>query len=220
MVSRNLSEESLLNVIVFGATGKTGRHTVRTALERGHRVTAFGRSVDRLDIRDDALARHQGDVFDAASVNSAVAGHDAAIVCLGSAGLRDTATLATGTRNVVDAMAERGVDRLVVLSAAGVDESWQQVPWSSRLLYRTLLRNVFADHHAQEAIVRQSALDWTIVRAAVLTDDSATGTYLASNSAKTTKIDRADVAASLVDQLDDAANSRQAISVTRGPSTP
>jgi len=107
-----------------------------------------------------------------------------------------------------------------VLSAAGVDESWQQIPWSSRVAFRTFLRNVFADHHAQEAVIKHSALDWTIVRAAVLTDDSATGTYLASNSAKTTKIDRADVAASLVDQLDNAANSRQAISVTREPSTP
>ncbi len=209
-----------MNVIVFGATGKTGRHAVRMALERGHRVTAFGRSVDRLDIHDDALARQQGDVFDAASVNSAVAGHDAAIVCLGSTGLRDKTTLATGTRNVVDAMAEHGVDRLVVLSAAGVDDSWKQIPWSSRVAFRTFLRNVFADHHAQEAIVKQSAADWTIVRAAVLTDGSAIGTYLASNSAKTTKIDRADVAASLVDQLDDAANSRQTISVTREPSTP
>lgn len=203
-----------MKAIVFGATGKTGRHVVTTALERGHQVTAFGRSVDRLDISDDALETYKGDVFDSDSVSRAVAGHDAAIVCLGSNGLRDKTTLAAGTRTVVDAMAEHGADRLVVLSAAGVDDSWKQIPWSSRLVFRTMLRNLFADHHAQEAIVKPSPLDWTIVRAAVLKDDPATGSYTLTNTAKTTKINRADVAACLVDQLEDAANSRQAISVT------
>ena len=209
-----------MKVIVFGATGKTGRHVVATALERGHQVTAFGRSVDRLDIIDYALETYKGDVFDSDSVSRAVAGHDAAIVCLGSTGLRDKTTLAAGTRIVVDAMVEHGVDRLVVLSAAGVDDSWKQIPWSSRLLFRTMLRNVFADHHAQEAIVKQSPLDWTIVRAAVLKDDPATGSYTATNTAKTTKINRADVAACLVDQLDDPAKNRQAISVTAKLTSP
>ena len=156
----------------------------------------------------------KGDVFDSESVSNAVEGHDAAIVCLGSTGLRDKATLAAGTKTVVDAMVIHGADRVVVLSAAGVDDSWKQIPWSSRLLFRTLLRNVFADHQAQEATVKQSPLDWTIVRAAVLKDDPATGTYSASNTVKTTKINRADVAACLVDQLDDPTNSKQTISVT------
>ena len=33
-----------MNVIVFGATGRTGRHIVRHALLHGHNVTAFTRS--------------------------------------------------------------------------------------------------------------------------------------------------------------------------------
>lgn len=203
-----------MQIIVFGATGKTGRHVVATALERGHQVTAFGRSVERLDIADERLELHKGDVFDRDSVGNAVRGHDAAIVCLGSTGLRDKTTLSAGTKTVVDAMIEHEADRLVVLSAAGVDESWKQIPWSSRLLFRTMLRNVFADHHAQEAIVKQSPLDWTIIRAAVLKDDPATGSYNATNTGKITKINRADVATCLVDQLDNPTNSRHAISVT------
>jgi len=111
-------------------------------------------------------------------------------------------------------MVIHGTDRVVVMSAAGVGDSWKQIPWSSRRLFRTLLRNVFADHQAQEATVKQSPLDWTIVRAAVLKDDPATGTYSASNTVKTTKINRADVAVCLVDQLGDPTNSKQTISVT------
>ena len=45
-----------MKVIVFGATGKTGQHLLRAALAQGHKVTAFGRSVERIDIDDPALA--------------------------------------------------------------------------------------------------------------------------------------------------------------------
>ena len=203
-----------MKVIVFGATGKTGQHVLRAALAQGHEVTAFGRSVDRIDINDPALETHKGDVFDTDSVSAAMAGHDAVIVCLGSTGLRDKTTLATGTAAVIDAMVAHDVQRLVVMSAAGVGDSWQQIPRSSRLLFRTMLRNVFADHQRQEAIVEQSSLDWTIVRAAVLKDDPAAALYTATNTGPNTRITRADAAAALVDQLDDSTHVRAAISVT------
>ena len=62
-----------MRVIVFGATGKTGQHVVRAALAAGHRVTAFGRSIERIKIDAPALVAHKGDVFDADSAASAVA---------------------------------------------------------------------------------------------------------------------------------------------------
>lgn len=203
-----------MKIIVFGATGKTGQHVLRAALADDHEVTAFGRSVDRLDIDDPALKTHKGDVFDADAVTGAVAGHDAAIVCLGSTALRDKTTLSAGTKSVIDALVAHDIERLVVMSAAGVGDSWQQIPRTSRLLFRTMLRNVFNDHQTQEAIVEQSPLDWTIVRAAVLKDDPATGHYTATNTGPITRINRADTAAALVDQLDDPSYSRSSISVT------
>jgi len=203
-----------MKVIVFGATGKTGQHVLRAALTQGHEVTAFGRSVDRVDIDDAALETYKGDVFDTDSVTGAVAGHDAVIVCLGSTGVRDKTTLAAGTAAVIDAMAAHDVQRLVVMSAAGVGDSWQQIPRSSRVLFRTMLRNAFNDHQAQEAAVEQSSLDWTIVRAAVLKDDPATGRYTATNTGPNTRINRADIATALVDQIDDTTYRRTAISVT------
>lgn len=201
-----------MRVIVFGATGKTGRHVCRAGVGQGHRVTAFGRSVERLD--QPGLDIFKGDVFDGDSVAEAVVAHDAAIVCLGSTGLRDKSTLSTGTKAVVDAMVEHDVERLVVMSAAGVGESWEQIPLSSKVLFRTMLRNVFSDHEAQETVVRLSPLDWTIVRPAVLKDDPGTGSYVVTNSGSITKITRADVATCLVDQLDDSDFSHQSISVT------
>lgn len=210
-----------MKIIVFGATGKTGQHVWRQALEQGHDVTAFARSVDKINRGDSSVRVVQGDVTDAESVASAVAGHDAAIVALGSNGLRDKATLTAGTRNVVDSMTQHHVGRLVVVSAAGVGESWGQVSWFARLLYRTLLRNIYADHEAQEAVVRASTLDWTIVRAAILKDEPASGDYSVNNMptnrsiwGQVGHISRADLADFLVGQVNDEAWRKQAISVT------
>ena len=202
-----------MKLIVFGATGKTGQHVWRNALERGHDVTAFTRSPNKID-GNAGLRVVQGDVRDSGSVVEAVAGHDAAIVALGSNGLRDKTTLATGTRTIVDGMTRHAVERLVVLSAAGVGESRGQVSLLARVLFRTLLRNIHADHTAQEAIVKASPLDWTIVRAAILNDEPAAGDVIATNTGKIERIGRGDLAAFLVREASEGTYSRQAISVT------
>ncbi|MEM7031285.1 MAG: SDR family oxidoreductase [Chloroflexota bacterium] len=203
-----------MKVIIFGATGKTGQHTWQQALEQGHEVTVFVRSPHKIVSDDPKLNIVQGDVFDAESIRNAVEGHDAAIICLGSTGLGDKTTLTTGTKNVVDGLASHNGGRLIVLSAAGVAESWAQIGWLSRILFKTMLRNIFADHHTQEAVVKESALDWTIVRAAILKDNPGTGKYTASNEAKTGNINRADLSHFLVEQLIDTTFSKQAISIT------
>lgn len=202
-----------MKLIVFGATGKTGQHVWRIALDQGHEVTAFTRSPDRIDANE-GLRVVQGDVGDADAVAEAVAGHDGVIVVLGSNGLRDRTTLTSGTSRLVEGMRLHGVERLVVLSAAGVGESWAQVPLLSRVMFKTLLRNIHADHTAQEAVVRSSGLDWTIVRAAVLTDDPPSGDVTATNTGKVSRISRADLADFLVREAGEGAYRGQAISVT------
>ena len=203
-----------MKVIVFGATGKTGLHVCWQAVEQGQQVTAFTRSMSKIDGQITGLQVAQGDVTDIDSVAASVAGQDAAIIALGSNGLRDRTTLSVGTRNVLNGMTKHGVGRLVVLSAAGVGESWKQTPWLAKIMFRTLLRNIYADHVAQEELVMASSLDWTIMRAAILKDGPATNDYIASNSGKVGHINRADLAQFLVRQVDDSAYSRQAISVT------
>ena len=203
-----------MRVIIFGASGKTGQHTWRYALKQGHTVTVFARSTNKIVSNDANLYIVQGDVFDAESVATAVANHDAAIVCLGSTNLSDKTTLTVGTKHVIDAMDRHNVERLVILSAAGVSESWAQISWLSRILFKTMLRNVFSDHHTQETLVKDSRLDWTIVRAAILKDQPASGNYTANNTARSGHINRADVADFLVKQLADATYRRQAISIT------
>ena len=203
-----------MKLIIFGATGKTGQHVWRQAVARGHEVTVFTRSASRIDADPPNLHVAVGDVTNGPTVADAVAGQDAAIVVLGSNGLRDKTTLAAGTRNIVDAMGRGGVERLVVLSAAGVGDSWGQISLLARVMFKTMLRNIYADHAAQEAVVKGSGLNWTIVRAAILKDEPASGKYTVGNSGRVNHINRADVADFLVKQVDDPAYRKQAVSVT------
>lgn len=202
-----------MKLIVFGATGGVGQHVWKQGLEQGHEVTAFTRSPGKIDPSAGARIA-QGDVIDGDAVAEAVAGHEAVIVALGANGLRDKTTLTAGTKNVVDGMTRHGVERLVVLSAAGVGESWGQVPLLARVAFRTFLRNILAEHTAQEAIVRESSLDWTAVRAAILNDDPPSGRVIATNEGKVDRVSRADLAEFLVREASAGTYSGQAISVT------
>ena len=201
-----------MNIIVFGATGKTGRHVLRHALDRGHNVTAFTRSAARIE--DDRIQIAVGDVLNARDLGQAIIDHDAAIVVLGSSGLRDRSTLSEGTRNVVNAMAEQGTKRLIVLSAAGVGDSWGQISLLAKIMFKTLLRNIYADHAAQERVVTDSALDWTVVRAAVLNDNPGTGSWQAGPNIRAANIARDDVARFMIEQLSDDANLSQSVTIS------
>lgn len=203
-----------MKLIVFGATGKTGQHVCRRAVQQGHAVTAFTRSAGKVDDNTPNLRVASGDVMDSRAVAAALNSQDAAIVVLGSNGLRDKTTLAAGTRNIVDGMTQNEAERLIVLSAAGVGDSWAQIPLLAKVMFKTMLRNLYADHTEQEAVVKESGLDWTIVRAAILKDDPPSGKYTVGNSGKVGHINRADVAAFLVEQVNDSGYSRQAVSLT------
>lgn len=165
-------------LLVFGASGSTGREIVSQALERGLQVTAFVRDSARLAIRHDSLRIVQGNVADRSSVATAVAGQDAVISALGvGRPLRHDALVVEGIRNIIQAMYDQVARRLIYLSFIGVSESRKDAGWMLRYVARWPLRNEIADHEAKEGLVRSSQLDWTIVRAPKLTNGPYTGTY-------------------------------------------
>jgi uncharacterized protein YbjT (DUF2867 family) len=166
-----------MRLLIFGATGGTGRELVRQALERGHSVTAFARDPAALDKRD-GLQGLAGDVLDAAAVERAVAGHEAVLCTLGRPATSPGTVRSQGTRNIVRAMETVGPRRLICQSTIGIGDSRPLLPPLYRyLLVPLLLRRTFAEHERQEAAVRSSQLDWTIVRAGALTDGERTGGY-------------------------------------------
>ena len=193
-----------MNVIIFGATGSIGRHLVERALREGHSVTAFARDPSVLAITDVNLKRRAGDVLDPAAVRAALAGHDAVIVALGAGRKGDVR--AAGTRNVVSAMGHHGLRRLVCATTLGAGDSYATLNFFwKRIMFGLILRDAFVDHQAQEETIRQSGLDWVIVRPGAFTDGPATGRFREgfppTEKNLAFRISRADVAAFMVQQL-------------------
>ena len=204
-----------MKILVVGATGKTGELTWRKAVAEGHDVTIFGRSVAQ-QYKDDPVRKMQGDVLDTTAVTAAILGQDAVLVCLGPVSSREWVTLTQGARNNCKAMQAQGVERVVFISVAGVGESWRLIPWYSKFLFSFFLKTVLQEHAAKEAIFAKSGLNWTAVRAAVLTNRPAKGSVLASNIVSSRTIPRGDLAAYLVTEVTSDQNYRRPISVTAG----
>jgi putative NADH-flavin reductase len=205
-----------MKLAIFGATGNTGLELVKQALEKGHQVTAFVRDTSRLSVKHDQLNIFTGDVFDLASVAEVVQGQDAIVCALGSSDLKKTTVRAEGTANIIQAMKEHGIQRLLVVTAMGTGESWNTLSRVNKFFYATLLKSSREDHEAQETAVKQSELDWTIIRPSGLTDEPRTGVYEVGENilAKTSKIARADVADLIVKELEQNTLIHKAVTIT------
>jgi len=194
-----------MNVLIIGSTGTIGCELVKQALASGHAVTAFVRDPAKLQITDQRLTVAKGDVMDPASIEQVMPGQDFVLSALGAGakgGVR-----ATGTRNIIKAMRKCGVRRLVSLSSLGVGKSRANLDFFWKyIMFGLLLRRAFADHVAQERHVRESGLDWTLVRPGAYTDGERTGAYRHGFPATAKdiklKISRADVADFMLKQLD------------------
>jgi putative NADH-flavin reductase len=206
-----------MKVVIFGATGKTGIELVKQSLERGHAVTAFVRDPTRLAIENENLTFVTGDVFDPVSVAQAVKGQDAVICTLGAGSeLKKTTVRTTGTINIIRGMQENDVERLMVVTAMGVGESWDTLSLLNKLFFAILLKSSRDDHETQEAAVKESDLDWTIIRPSGLTDTPRTGVYDVGENipATTSKIARADVADLILKELEQNALIGKAVTIT------
>ncbi|TWU62188.1 MULTISPECIES: NAD(P)-dependent oxidoreductase [Crateriforma] len=193
-----------MRIAIVGATGSVGAHLVNQSLHVGHDVVAVVRDPAKIDQQHDHLHVVVADVTDDDDrLRTAVADCDAVVVALGD-GMRGRVR-AVGTRNVVSAMKDTGVSRLICQSTLGAGDSFGNLNWLWKFIFRVPLRKAMADHVEQEELVRASGLDWTIVRPAAFTDGDHTGRYrhgfdsLAKNL--TLKISRADVADFIVRQI-------------------
>ena len=168
-----------MKLLIFGSTGGTGGQLVELALAQGHAVRAFARNPAKLDLEHANLQVVQGDVMDFASVEKAVRGQEAVLSALGSPAWENTTVRSDGTQHIVRAMEKVGVRRLVSLSTLGAGDSWEVLPFLYRyILFPTVLRRAFAAHEDQEITIKQSRLDWTIVRPGAYTHGDRTGVYL------------------------------------------
>ena len=216
-----------MRLLIVGASGGTGRLLVGQALDAGHEVTAFVRDPSRLPLTHASLRLVIGDVMRPGSIDPAVAGHDAVLCTLGAKpegadaprGQPGVPVCSVGTRHLIDAMNRAGVRRLIVESSAPCGESAVYGRWPAPWIVRTVLREVMADKEIQEAAVRASGLDWTIIRPVKMTDGPRTGRVQVGAGVRwgiTSKVSRADVAAVILQATAAPETIGAALTVTQG----
>jgi len=197
-----------MKLVIFGSTAGTGRELLEQALEDGHDVSAFARTPEKIDdLEYPNLQVIQGDVLDSDAVEAAVAGQEA-VLCTIGAGAGRTTLREDAIRNIVQAMDRTGVQRLICQSSLGVGDSRANLgPFTKHVVVGLFLRHAFADHERQEAVIKQSALKWTIVRPPHLLDTPRTGVYRhgfpPTDRDVKGQVSRADVADFMLSQLTD-----------------
>ena len=216
-----------MRLTIFGATGATGQCLVEQALDQGHDVTAFARNPLALPIQHARLSIVTGDMFQQASVEEAVANQDAVLCAIGghdrlrvalSGHPRQPGLCTIGTRNILHAMKQYHVSRLICLSAWGVGESKNRLPFVFKhIILPLLMKEEYEDKEAQEQLIRQSTLDWTIVRPSRLTNGAHRGRYRMNailEFSGQSSISRADVADCMLKQVTSQTFRQQCLEVS------
>lgn len=197
-----------MKVVVFGASGQTGRLLVEQALESGHEVIAYVRREGSVAVNHQNLKVITGPLTDTSLLVQAISGADVCISTLGGNSLtKRSPELTDGINHIVNAMEQLEVKRFIYLSSIGAGESrYFMGPLMRLLIVAILLRVPLADHTANEKCIHASSLKWTFVRPLGLTNGEKTGKYRhGSDFIKITgnhKISRADVADFLLSQID------------------
>ena len=196
-----------MKVIIFGATGRTGKYIVKEALAKGHDVTAFMRNeLAMLNTTHPGLKKIQGDVLMPNTVEEAIKGHDVVILAIGVNTNEPTSVLSRGTEHVVNAMQKHNIKRIICLSSAGIFENDSNFMFQ-KIIKPFFMKHIFHDKIKQLRVLEGSNLDWTLVRASQLIDIPWTGNIQISyDKPKKNKIGRADVADFIVAQIKESNN--------------
>ncbi len=194
-----------MNILIFGSNGTVGKQLLLQALAQGYNVRAFVRDAGKLaDLQHNKLEVFTGDVFSLDAVTSSMKNIDAVLCALGDG--RIGRVRAEGTKNIIKAMQQQQVSRLICQTTLGCGDSRDTLNFFwKHIMFGWFLKKAFLDHELQERYVFESDLDWTIVRPGAFTKGKFTGMYHhgfdGSTKGLALKISPADVASFMLKQL-------------------
>jgi putative NADH-flavin reductase len=197
-----------MNLIIFGATGRTGKPLVEQALAAGHKVTAYVRDANKLGSTHPNLKVVTGNLNETQKMAEAMAGQDAVLVALGQVKGGSKTIMEEAAKSITTTMNKVGVRRLITLTGAGVAQPGDEPKLFNKFMsfmLNTLAKDVLKDSAKHAEIVRSSGLDWTVVRVPMLTDGERKGKYRVGKVGidDGPRISRADVADFMLKQVQD-----------------
>jgi len=204
-----------MRVLIVGASKGIGLEATRLALDAGHDVRALARSATAIAVTNPSLEKIRGDALKTEDVKAALVGVDVVIQTLG-VGLGDlfrpVHLFSDATRVLIASMRSQGVKRLICVTGFGAGDSRASISCLQRLPFQIVFGRAYDDKNLQEKLIKESELDWTIVRPGVLTSRPRAGRYRILAEASQWRngiISRADVAEFLVRQIGDQAYIRK-----------
>ena len=218
-----------LRITVLGASGPKGLQVVKQGLACGHRIVVVTRKPERYPLRSELLKVIQGDVKIRKTLEPALRSADAVVSTYGvPSSMRPIDVYSEGIRNIVQAMRDGGINRLVCVSSTDVSKervSGETLFWNAILLpffHYILGRTLYADMARMEAVVEASGLDWTIVRPAALFDTATPtkGYKVGPGRLRGRSTSRADLAQTLLREAEVSGQSDRVIKVISGSDVP
>jgi putative NADH-flavin reductase len=198
-----------MKIAVFGSTGPCGQLIIKYALEKGYEVVAFARNPSKIVIENKNLRIIKGELNDIASIEEGIKNVDAVVSILGPKGNVKNTDLSDGYGNIIAAMKKLNVKRIVAMGTASVTDPDDKYVFKFRLLVsivKSVIPGAYKEIVRIGQLVRNSSLDWTLVRIAILTNGKASGKIKAGNYGKASlglTISRADLATFFVNQVED-----------------
>lgn len=207
------------SIVIVGGHGRVALLLARALTGQGHTVRSTVRSeAHGADVESAGATPWTLDIeaADAGDLAEAFGAADAVVFSAGAGGDGDADRKRTvdlgGSLKSIDAAKLAGVGRFVQVSAMGVDEP---LPADTDPVWRAYVE---AKRDA-DAALRDSGLDWTIVRPGALTDEVATDRVQVADRLPSGSVPRADVAALLVAVLEDDSTIGAQFELTSGPLT-
>jgi putative NADH-flavin reductase len=208
-----------MKLLIIGATGKTGIELIKQALAEGHHITALVRNPGKLKISHPWLRIVKGNILDCNKVDEVVQGQDAVLSALGHKRFFIyTNILSEGTKNIIAAMEKHQVKRFICITTLGINDSRFKLGlYYTLFVIPVIVFFYFMDKAKQEKLIRNTNLNWTIVRPGQLTNGRRRGHYRhgadVGNYILTKMISRADVAHFMLSQLNDASYLQKVVGI-------
>ncbi|KAL8826909.1 MAG: hypothetical protein Q9191_003512 [Dirinaria sp. TL-2023a] len=201
-----------MHILVLGGSGRTGKLVIDEALKRGHKVTALVREPEAIEAREGSPL-NKSDVENAFTSPTSDP-PSAVIIALASTRTSDNPWAATtspprlmadSNANVAASMKQHGTRKLVTMQALGVGDSWPNLIFIMRWIVRgSKMSQAYADHNMVDKEVKESGLDYVLVRPTRLTEGESKPVKTFGNTGKGvgSAVTRASVAAFLVDAVE------------------
>ena len=196
-----------MRILIIGATRGIGLQVLQQALAHDHDITVLARVPQKVTVEHERLKVIEGDIRDNRAVGSAAEGQDVVISCVGIMPTRKPVSVfSEGIKNVLESMEKNGVRLLISVTGIGAgDSSGHGGFFYDKIFQPLLLKAIYEDKDREEALIKDSKVNWIIVRPGFLTNGPETGKYRAlidMKDVKAGKISRADVAHFILNQLD------------------